>query len=275
MILKQEVSTGLVPVQLGMVSEKKIQTVKEMKELIKKYPVVGIVNMYKLKGRQLHEIREALRGKAAIKMVKKNVMKIVLKEAGIGLEKYIQGEPAIMLSTENPFRLARLIEANKSLGSARPGDVAQKDIVIKPGPTPLGPGPAIGELQKVGLIVGVEAGKIAVKREKRIAKAGDTITPEVASVLGKLNIRPMEIRLGLVAAHENNNVYGADILFIPLGEYKNDIKTAYQRALCLSMKAGFYTKDNIKLCLSKACREMKALAGKTPLAGEEAEKPKA
>jgi large subunit ribosomal protein L10 len=245
-----------------MVSEKKIQTVKEVKELIKKYPVVGVLDMHKTGGRQLHEIRESLRGKAVIKTVKKNLIKIIFKDAGIDMESCIRNEPALLLSAESPFRVARLIDANKSVGSAKPGDVAKKDIVIKPGPTPLGPGPAIGELQKVGLIVGVEGGKIAVKREKVVAKAGDVITPEVASVLGKLNIQPMEISLNLVAAWEKGMVYKKDVLFVPMEEYIGNIKAAYRNALSLSLKTGFYTKENIKMFVGKAWREMKALSGR-------------
>jgi len=243
-----------------MVSEKKLQTVKEVKKLVKEYPVIGLVNLHKLKSKQLYEIRENLRDKAIIKVVKKNLIKLIFKETNIKMEEYIEGEPALIFSKEDAFKLARSIEKNKSLGPAKPGDVAEKDIVIPPGPTPLSPGPAIGELQKVGLVVGVEGGKIAVKKEKIIVKAGETITPEVASVLGKLNIYPIEVKLNLVAAYENGMVYTKDVLFVPLETYIENIKTAYKNALYLSMKIGLYNKENIKWCIIKAFNEAQAVS---------------
>ncbi len=247
-----------------MVSKKKIKTVKEVKEKMEKYPVIGILNMHKLPARQLHQIREKLRGKAVIKMVKKRLIKIILKEAkkkGLsGLEAYIEGEPAFLFSSENPFKLARIIEESKSEAPAKPGDIAPNDIVVRAGPTNLAPGPVIGELQKVKIPAGVEAEKIVVKEDTVVAKEGDEISKELADVLSKLGINPMNLGLNLAAAWENGTIYTKDILFIPKDAYLDALKSCASQGFNLSININYFTPENISILISKAYNEALSLS---------------
>ncbi len=249
-----------------MVSQQKIQTVKEVGTLIEEYPVVGILNMHKLPGRQLHFIKEKMKGKAKIKMLKKKLLERVLSEAkrnGIkDLQAYLREQPAFLFSKSNPFELARLLSAAKSKAPAKTGDIAPYDIMIPAGPTPLPAGPAIGELQKVGLTVGVEAGKVAVKKDSIIVREGQPIRKEVADVLSKLSIEPMEIGLDLLAVWDNGTIYDKAILFVPQEKYLEDLKAGFVYGLNLSVKLNYYTKENIKVFLSKSHREAFSLAVK-------------
>jgi len=246
-----------------MVSEKNIKAANELKEEMQKYPVIGVLDMYKLPARQLFEIREKLRGMAKIRMLKKNIIKRALKEMQLKniseLEKYIQGEPAILFSQENPFKLAKIIDSSKSSAFAKEGDVAPKDIVVRAGQTSLPAGPAIGELQKAGLPVMVEEGKIAVKQDTVIAREGDVIDKLKADALAKLGIEPMEIGLNLLAVWEQGVIYPKDILFIPAEKYLEDLKEAFGKAFNLSVAINYYTPENITFLLSKAHSEAKAL----------------
>ena len=247
-----------------MVSEKKKQAVQEVKAEFKKYPVIGILSMFKLPARQLHQIRNKLREKATIKMVKKRLIIRALKEAGLkDLEKlieYVHGEAALLLTNEDPFRLARVIEKSKSKAPAKPGDIAPMDIEIKAGPTDLAAGPVIGELQKAKIPASVQDGKIAVMKDTVIAKEGDEIPPEVAGIMAKLGIEPMEIGLNLLAVWENGQIFTKDILFVPLEKYIEDIQLAHSSAFNLALNIGWVTPDNIPLLLSKAHQEALSLA---------------
>ncbi|MBU0952885.1 MAG: 50S ribosomal protein L10 [Nanoarchaeota archaeon] len=247
-----------------MVSKKNVAMLQHTQTQIKDYPVVGILNMHNLPGKQLFQIRNSLHGTAVIRMVRKCVLERALKadprKELDQLIKYIQGEPALLLSNEDPFKLARMIADAKSPAKAKEGDIAPHDIEVKAGPTPLAPGPAIGELQKVKLSVGVEGDKIAVKKDTVVAKQGDVITKQLASVLAKLNIEPMEIGLTLVAAAEKGMIYTSDVLFVSQQEYLDKIMAGGTAALNLSVVIGYVTKENIEVFISKASREAKALA---------------
>lgn len=248
-----------------MVSKKKLETVKEVKDQIKDYTVIGILDMHKLPARQLYEIRNKLRDSAVIRMVKKRLIKIILEEIGESnglkeLENHIRGEPALLLSRTNPFKLARTLEESKSSAPAKAGDIAPRDIVVKAGPTSLAPGPVIGELQRVKIPASVEGEKIAVKQDTVVAKEGDEITRPLADILSKLGIEPMEIGLNLLAAWEDGTIYTKDVLFIPQDHYLNGIITASQEAFNLSITINYYTQDTVPALLSRAKTEADSLA---------------
>ena len=63
-----------------MVSESKKQEVKKIRELIEKYPVIGILDLFKMPSRQLQFIKKSLRGNALLKMSKKRLIKLALKD---------------------------------------------------------------------------------------------------------------------------------------------------------------------------------------------------
>jgi large subunit ribosomal protein L10 len=247
-----------------MVSKKKIETVKDVRESLKDYSVIGIIDMHNLPARQLHSIREKLRKEAKIRMVKKRLIGLIFKESGLkgiaDLTGYISGEPALLLSNSDPFRLARKISESKSRAFAKAGDTAPHDIIIKAGPTPLPPGPAIGDLQRLKIPAGVEGDKIAVKHDTVVAKEGEEISAELAPLLSKLGIEPMEIGLNLIAAWEKGTIYIRDVLFIPQEKYLEELKQAHSNAFNLSFAIGYFTKENISFFLQKAHREAVALA---------------
>jgi large subunit ribosomal protein L10 len=247
-----------------MVSEKKQQTAKEVKELVHKHKVIGILDMHKLPAKQLYEMRKKLKGHANIRVVKKRVIKLSLADAKLqGLEQLtekMQGEPGLLFTNENPFRLAAMLSESKSIAPAKPGDIAPHDIEIKAGPTSLPVGPAIGELQRLKIPAGVEGDKIVVRKDTTIVKEGEVIQKPIAEVLAKLGIEPMEIGLNLIAVWENGIIYGKDILSIPPSKYMEDIKLAHSMAFNLAFTINYVTKQNIPLFLSKAHRQALGLA---------------
>ena len=260
-----------------MASEKKIQTVKEVGEQLEKYQVIGMLDMFKLPAKQLYEIREKLRGEAVIRMVKKRLIALILKESkhkGIDkLKEHIQEEPAFLFSNTDPFKLARIISESKSPATAKPGDIAPKVIEIKAGPTSLSAGPVIGELQRAKIPAGVEGEKIVIKQDVIVAKEGDTIDKTLADVLAKLGVEPMEIGLNLVAVYSDGTIYGKDVLFIPKEKYLDDLMQAHSQAFNLTLNIGYPTKENIGLLLSKAHQEATSLATAAGVVTKETLKP--
>ena len=247
-----------------MVSQKKLETVKRVSEEMKEYTIVGILDMHKLPAKQLFNIRNKLRGDAKILMVKKRLIKFIFKEADKKdldkLLEFIQGEPALLMSKMDPFKLAKIIMSSKSRASAKPGDIAPEKIMIKAGPTSLPPGPAIGDLQRMKIPAMVQGDKIHVRKDTTVAQEGDEISADLAGLLAKLGIEPMEIGLNLVAVWDNAIIYDKAVLFVPAEKFFDDLKQAHARAISLAFNIDYYTQDNIPLFLSKAHGEAVALA---------------
>ncbi len=247
-----------------MVNQKKIDQIKELTEQVKKYSVVGLLDLYKFPSNPLQSMRKRLRGQAEIFMRKKCVL-----ERSIGgvkdkkdLKKLVEIEvkkPAVILTNMNPFKLFKILIQNKSPAYAKPGDIAPMNILVPAGPTTLLAGPAIGDLQRAKIPAMVQEGKIHVRKDTVVAKEGEEITREVSNILKKLDIQPMEISINLLAAWENGVVFGKDILGIDEEEYLNNLKLAYNHAINLSVNTGYPTKQSIELMIGKAFREAKTL----------------
>jgi len=251
-----------------MVKEWKKKEVEYLKSLMKNNKVIAIVDIFKLPALPFQRMRKSLRDKAVIRVAKKTLIKRALEEMknekpGIEkLEEKLGIEPAILVTNDNPFRLYKLLEKNKSPAPAVPGAIAPKDIVVPAGMTDFPP-MQIPMFKKVGIKTKVNQGKIEILEDTVVTKAGEIIKPEVAELLNKLGIEPLEIGLDLVAAYEEGIIYTKDILAVDEEQYKEDLINSYLKALGFALEIAYPTKETLEHLLPKAFREAKAIAIET------------
>ncbi|MEM5836166.1 MAG: 50S ribosomal protein L10 [Candidatus Aenigmatarchaeota archaeon] len=245
-----------------MVKEEKIKKAEELSKMIDEFPVIGIVDLYKFPSRELQEIRKMIRGEGIIKAVKKSTLIFAIrqtkKERIEEIEKMIPNHVAIVLTRENVFKIYMKLTALKFETYVKESDIAPNDIVIKPGPTKLLAGPAISEISKAGIPVGVEDGKIAIKKEVTIVKKGERISKEVANALRKLEIKPITISLNVVCFYDNGVIYTKDVLEL-VRIFPEKLVIGHQHAINLSVNVCYPTKENIKLLLIKAFNNAKVI----------------
>ena len=247
-----------------MVSERKKQEVNEIRELIEKYPVIGILDLFKMPSRQLQFIRKSLRGNVLMKMSKKRLIKLVLKDVKgkkdiEKLDKLTPKEPALIFTEMNAFEIFKVLKKNKSLRYAKENDIAPDDIVVHAGPTSLMAGPAIGELQRVKIPAMVKEGKIHVREDTIVVKKGEIISSQLANVLKKLDVQPMEVAVNLLVVWENGVVYEKEILDVDEELYAQNIREAHTYALNLCVNVCYPNKESIKILLRKAYQNGKNL----------------
>lgn len=240
--------------------------VNEIVQDILEYPVVAVVDMHGIPGQQIQSMRAGLREHAKLKMTKNNLMVLALDEAakqrpGIeALKDSVHGQCAIVATDMNPFKLYKKLEATMTPAPAKAGQLAPIDIIVKKGPTPFGPGPIIGELQKIGLPAAIEAGKIAVKKDTTLVKCGEPIPANVAAMLPKLEILPMVVGMDLRSAYEDGTIYGKDVLAIPDDYYSTMFATAAYNARALAIEIAYVTDETIIPLITKAFREAMGLS---------------
>jgi large subunit ribosomal protein L10 len=251
--------------QVAHVAEYKKEIVTGLIKLINQYPIIGIVNMENLPAPQLQAMRAQLRKDFHITMTKRRLIKLAFEQAkgskkGIEqLENHLGGMPALIFTKENPFKLSRTLQRNKSPAPAKAGQTAPRDIVVQKGATSFAPGPIIGELAMAGIKSGVEGGKVAIKEDAVVARAGEKIKPKVAEILTRLGVQPMEVGLDLVAVYENGIIYGREILSVDEKEYKTRLDNAARWAFNLAVFASYPTKMTISTLIGKASNEAKAV----------------
>jgi len=240
------------------VAEWKHGEVKELVDFITNKKVVGIVEVGGIPAPQMQKMRKNLREVGTIRSARNTLLSKALDDAekkvkGISdLKKSISGQSAIIATDANPFKLFAQIKATKTLAPARGGETASHDIEIKAGDTPFKPGPIVGELQKVGIPAAIQEGRVVIKSDKLIVKAGDKIPADVALMLTRLEIFPIEIRMSLHAVFENGSIYAPDVLDINIDEFLGKIRQASLNSLSLAMETGWANKFTIKPMIMKA-----------------------
>ncbi|MBD3310365.1 50S ribosomal protein L10 [Candidatus Woesearchaeota archaeon] len=248
------------------VSEYKKKVVTELEKLITGSEIIGAVNMENLPAQQLQNMMKNLRDKIILVMTKRRLMKIAIehvKDKKKGIEElvpHLKGMPALLFTSENPFALFKILKKNKSKAPAKAGQTAPSDLVVPAGPTPFAPGPIIGELGSLGIKTQVQEGKITITEDAVVVKEGEEIKPKAAELLSRLNIKPMEIGLDLVAVLEKGQILTKDVLDIDEEEYVNNLQTAARWAFNLAVEAGYPTEETVETMIAKAYNDSRAVA---------------
>ena len=225
------------------VAEWKKEEVTELKGIIDKYDVVGIVDLMNIPAKQLQEMRKSLKGKAVIRMSKKNLIDLALEDCNaektniVDLSEHMDGQVALIATEMNPFKLYKILEDSKTSAPAKPGSIANDDIIVPEGDTGFEPGPFLGELQQVGIPAKIDKGKIVVQKDTVVVEAGEEVSRDVAATLSRLDINPMEVGIDLKAVYEDEAVYTSDVLAIDEEQTLADIQSAFASAFNLSVNA--------------------------------------
>ena len=244
--------------------KKKTQMYQQLQELPKKYSVLALVRMEKVRGSQLLPLRKKLQGEVEIVSIKDKVAKLAFEKAGItGVDKLsekITGQCVFMFTNMSPFKLNVLLGKNKVMLFARGGDTASMDVVIPPKNTGIAPGPMLTDFKENGIATKIDQGTIWIMKETIPVKKGETISEKLAGLLSKLDIKAIEAGIVLNAALEEGLVYQQEEMIIDVEKFRNDLTSAHQEAVSLSIEAAYITADNIEQILSKASQSARSVS---------------
>jgi large subunit ribosomal protein L10 len=248
------------------VAEWKFDEVKQITDIITKNKVVGIVDVGGIPAPQMQQMRKSLQGVATIRSAKNNLLHLAFDEAekeikGISsLKELISGQAAVIATDMNPFKLFAKIKESRTNAPAKGGEKVNHDIEIKAGDTPFKPGPIVGELQKVGIPAAIQEGKVVIKSDKVVVLAGEKIKPDVAQMLTRLEIFPIEIGMGLNGVFEDGTVFKPEVLDINIDEFVVKMSQASGNALILALELGWVNKQTIQPLIMKAYNNAFVLA---------------
>lgn len=236
-----------------------------IRALADKYSIIGIIDVSSLPAPQFQRIRASIKKSAEVLIVKKNLISLVLDELeskfpGISdLSENLTGIVGIIFTNDNPFTLFKFIQKNKSAAPAKAGQIAPTNIVVPAGPTSFAPGPIIGELGALKIKAGINAGKVEIKEDAIVAKEGDVISPNLAAILSRLGIEPMEVGLNIKGIYEAGTIYKRSVLDVDEKAILNNLKTFAQDCFKLSIGIEYYAAENIDYFLGEGGRDSLAL----------------
>jgi len=245
------------------VNEKKVGIVKELSDLLKNKKTILVASIKNLPASQFQEICKQLRGKAIVKVPKKNLILRAIEESKDDdlkkIGEHIIENTAILFSDLDSFELSSELIENKSPAKAKIGQEAPEDIEVQAGPTELIPGPAITELGSLGIQIQIEKGKISIKEPKIIVKEGQKISENAANIMNKLDIKPFSVGfIPLMAFDTKEKTLYLEIK-IDKEETLKQLKESFSKALAFAVEISYISEDTIKLLIGKASRNEKAI----------------
>ena len=247
--------------------KKKVDMYQQLQELPKKYKVLAIVNLEKVRASQLLPLRKKLGQEVEIFSIKNKIAKKALEKVDIkGIEKTIEqlkGQCVFLFTNMSPFKLNVLLGKNKVMLEARGGDIASMDVIVEPKNTGIAPGPMLTEFKENSIPTKIDQGTIWIMKQTIPVKKGEVVSEKLATLLGKLDIKPIEAKIILSSALEDGIQYSKDEMIIDVEKFRDELIQSHQQAIALSIEAAYITPDNIKQILSKASQSARSLSTET------------
>ena len=247
------------------VLEQKTKEVEEITNLLKRYKIIGIASLQKVRAAQLQEFKKNLADKVFMRVLKNTLMKLAIENCKERadlkkLEEHMKGPNVFMFTDLNPFKLAIILERGKVKTTAKSGDTAAFDVVVPAGNTGQPPGPIISQLNAVGLPTRIESGSVWINRDTLVVKKGEAINERLASMLSKLGIKPVETGLTLTVVFDEGLIVTQNQLKLDLEGTEHDVENAYAESFALSLSISYPTKENMVALLQIAHKEAYALS---------------
>ena len=252
------------------IPEWKKKEVEELSNLIRKYKCILIVDISKTPTAQLQKIKKKLSQKwgekITLRVAKNTLFRLALERAKINsskFEEFLTGTNLFIFTELNPFEIALELEKMYVTAPAKPGMIAETEIVLPAGDTGFKPGPIMSIFGKLKIPIRTQGGTIWIARDTRVAKPGDIISPEVASILQKLGIEPMIVKLKPKVAFEDNIVIPAEKLKLNLDQYRDQVQNAVKNALWVGVEIAYPAPQVLELALPIAFRRAVIVASES------------
>ena len=248
------------------IAQWKREEVAKLTKMLTESSVVGVAEIGGIPGVQMQEMRASLREDVAIVGTKNRLLRLAIAEAAKsrpGLEaltEKVDGQMAVIATDMNPFSLYKKLGAGATMAPLKGGQISPIDVEVKKGPTAFGPGPIVGEFQKAGIPAKIEGPKVAIIKDVTPVKAGEVVSADLALMLAKLEIKPVELKIDLKAAFEVDTMFTPDVLAIDEDAIFAEMTLAARTAVEVSLQTAFPTKESMDLLVTRAYKTSAALA---------------
>lgn len=251
----------------GSVRSEKLEQVDALAEKLLGHSLTAVVSVRGVPAAALQSMRRELRTRGTpITVAPNSAIRHALEKASAErpalrpLLDQVQDQTAVLSAEGNPFSLYQRFLRTRSPTPARGGEIAPSDITVPAQTTSFKPGPIVGELQHAGFPAAIEKGKVVLKKDTLVVKAGHPISREVATMLTRLEVFPLEVGLNLRAVVDGDVFYPPEVLSVDLGARRAEVARAARAALGLAVEVGYVTPTTLPILVARAHRRALALA---------------
>ncbi|MER3602235.1 MAG: 50S ribosomal protein L10 [Nitrososphaerota archaeon] len=212
---------------------------EQLERYAREHECVAICPLNRVSALLINEYRKRLRGKVALLVPRVKLAAKVFSSLDEGLERllpYLEGQVLLAFTKMDPFELVATFSELKISLPAKAGDIAVEPIIVPAGNTGLPPGPVLTEFREFKIPTRVEGGTVWVAKDTQVAKPGDVITPKLAALLRRFNLRPMKAELPVKVVLWKRTLIPAERLKLDLAGVASELRQAHANALALGLE---------------------------------------
>jgi len=251
----------------------KLEEVEELSRLISSHRVVAVFKLTGLRANLLHELRGKLRGIAIFRVAKRSLFRKAAEKLGrddlVRLVEDLKEPVGFIFSNLSAFKLKLILDKNRIPMHAKAGERADFDVVVPEMNTGLPPGPILSEFSKLGIPTRIEGGQIWIARDTVVARRGEEISPALASLLARLDVKAVLKGVSMERAVEDGILLMREQLEIDVDGMREGVRRAHIDAVALSLGVGYVTRETAPMLLLRGYLEAKALAVEAELPSSE------
>jgi len=259
-------------------ADKELYFVK-LKELLNKYPSIFLVNVDNVGSNQMHQIRQALRGKGIVLMGKNTMVRRALRSILAEFPQFerllphVKGNIGFVFTSQDLKEVRDVIIANKVAAPARAGAFAPKDVIVPASNTGMEPGKT-SFFQALGIPTKIARGTIEIVSDVKVVTAGTRVGTSEATLLNMLNISPFTYGMTVVQIYDQGNTFPPDVLDVDESELIDRFMSGIKTIAALSLAINYPTLASVTHSLVNAYKNLLAIALATEITFEGAEKAK-
>jgi len=257
-------------------AEKEVYFVK-LKELLTKYSSIFLVNVDNVGSNQMHQIRQALRGKGVVLMGKNTMVRRALRTILTENPQYerllphIKGNIGFVFTDKDLKEVREIIVANKVAAPARAGAFAPLDVTVPASNTGMEPGKT-SFFQALGIPTKIARGTIEIVSDVKVVTAGTRVGTSEATLLNMLNISPFTYGMTVVQIYDSGTTFSPDVLDVDESELIDRFMSAIKTIASISLAVKYPTIVSVTHTLVNAYKNIIAIALATEYTFEGVEK---
>lgn len=244
---------------------------------LRQYSQIMLVGIDMVGSKQMQNVRVKLRGRGAMLMGKNTIIRMVLREmieeipTLEDLLPFIKGNVGLVFTDADLNEIREMVTADKVPAGARPGVVAQCDVTLPAGPTGLDPGQT-NFFQAMNISTKIVRGSIEIINPVKVCTKGEKVGASAVALLNKMDIRPFEYGIQIVAVYEGGCVYDAAILDLTDADLIGRFQNGVTKLACISLAIGQPNACTLPHSFARAFKKLVALAVMTEINFEQAAK---
>lgn len=248
----------------------------KLKGLLEEYRSIFIVEVDNVSSQQMHEIRQALRGKGVVLMGKNTMVRRAIKGFVADAPEYerllahVKGNVGFVFTNDDLKEIRSVILANKVAAPARAGAIAPDDVFIPAGNTGMEPGKT-SFFQALGVPTKIARGTIEITAELKLVEAGTKVGASEATLLNMLNISPFTYGMGIAQVYDQGNCFPPSVLDVGEEQLLKTFSSAITTIASISLAINFPTLPSVMHSVVNSYKNVLAVAIATEYSWSEIE----